>query len=123
MTGYKSALGSVVSCCLILFWGSWSDRHNRRKPCILVPFIGELLAVTGLMLCTYFESWPLEYTIFIEGFFPAITGGSFTAMMGMFSYISHISSKEQRTVRIGILNLCLTLGVPIGMAFSGILLK
>lgn len=44
-------------------------------------------------------------------------------LMGVFSYIADVSSEEQRTLRIGILNLCFSLGVPIGMAFSGILLK
>lgn len=44
-------------------------------------------------------------------------------LMGVFSYIADVTSEEDRTLRIGILNLCFSLGVPIGMAFSGILLK
>lgn len=43
--------------------------------------------------------------------------------MGIFSYISDVTTTEERTLRIGIVNLSFTLGVPIGMAFSGILLK
>lgn len=44
-------------------------------------------------------------------------------LMGVFSYIADITTEEERTLRIGIVNLCFSLGVPIGMAFSGILLK
>lgn len=44
-------------------------------------------------------------------------------MMGVFSYIADVTTSEERTMRIGVVNLCLSLGVPIGMAFSGILLK
>lgn len=44
-------------------------------------------------------------------------------LMGVFSYIADITNEEERTLRIGIVNLCFSLGVPIGMAFSGVLLK
>lgn len=44
-------------------------------------------------------------------------------LMGVFSYISDVTTEEERTARIGIANLCFTLGIPIGMACSGVLLK
>jgi PCFT/HCP family folate transporter-like MFS transporter 1/3 len=31
MQGWKTVLQSLMPCMLILFWGSWSDRHGRRK--------------------------------------------------------------------------------------------
>lgn len=31
MQGWKTVLQSLMPCLLILFWGSWSDRHGRRK--------------------------------------------------------------------------------------------
>lgn len=31
MQGWRSVLQSLMPCLLILFWGSWSDRHGRRK--------------------------------------------------------------------------------------------
>lgn len=44
-------------------------------------------------------------------------------IMGVYSYISEVSSVEHRTLRVGILNLCINISVPLGLAFSGILLK
>lgn len=123
MAGYRSAMYSVVSCLLILFWGSWSDRNRRRKPCMLIPIVGEFISVIGLMICAYFDNLSVEYCVFIEGFFPAISGGWATATMGYFSYIADASTEEQRTLRIGILNVCYGLAVPTGMALSGISLK
>lgn len=41
--------------------------------------------------------------------------------MGVFSYIADITTVESRTLRIGAANVFLSLGVPIGMALSGIL--
>lgn len=38
---------SVIGIVLVLFAGSWSDKSGRRKPCILIPQIGEALAQLG----------------------------------------------------------------------------
>ncbi len=35
---------SAIGIVLVLFAGNWSDKSGRRKPCILVPQIGDLLA-------------------------------------------------------------------------------
>ncbi|GAB0092395.1 MFS transporter superfamily [Sergentomyia squamirostris] len=123
MAGWKTVLQSALPCLLILFWGSWSDRHGRRKPCMLIPIVGELLAAIGLILCTYYEWLPMEASGVAESLFPGLTGGWFTQLMGTFSYIADITTEENRTLRIGIVNLCVSLGFPFGMALSGILLK
>lgn len=44
-------------------------------------------------------------------------------MVGIFSYIADITKESDRTVRIGIISLTYSVGVPFGMAFSGILLR
>lgn len=31
MQGWKTIFQSLLPCIFILFWGSWSDRHGRRK--------------------------------------------------------------------------------------------
>lgn len=141
MVGWKSIVQSSLPCLLLLFWGSWSDRHHRRKPCMIVPIIGECMKIIGLLLCYYFVKWPMEYVGIVESLCLAITGihhkvalidfksfciiiGGWSLMiMAVYSYISEVSSVEQRTLRVGILNLCIALSVPLGMAFSGILLE
>lgn len=74
MAGWKSVVQSSIPCVLILFCGSWSDRHRRRKPCMIIPIVGEFLADIGLILCTYFNGWPMEYGGIVQSFFPAIAG-------------------------------------------------
>lgn len=123
MVAWKTVIQSVFPCLIILFWGSWSDRHHRRKPCILIPIVGEFLATVGLMLCVFFENTPMEAAGLSEAIFPALTGGWFVMLMGVFSYIADITTEEERTLRIGILNVCFSVGVPIGTALSGVLLK
>lgn len=74
MTGWKQAITSAIPCLLILFFGSWSDRHGRRKPCILIPLCGQIVMAFALLLCVYFDRTPIEVAIFVEVFFPCITG-------------------------------------------------
>lgn len=121
---WKNALQSGLPALLIMFVGSWSDRWGKRKPCMLIPIVGELMTVLGLIVCTYFyHELPMEVAGFVEGFFPAITGGWFTMFMGVFSYIADVTTTEGRTLRIGIVNVFCSLGIPIGLALSGVLYK
>ena len=74
MTAWKTAIKSALPCLLILFFGSWSDRHGKRKPCILIPLLGDILMAFSLMLCVYFDKTPIEMAIFVQVFFTSITG-------------------------------------------------
>ena len=124
MTVWKTILQSGLPAFLILFVGGWSDRWGLRKPCMLLPIVGEFLTVIGLMFCTYFfYELPMEVNAFIEGLFPALTGGWFTMFLGMFSYIADVTTIESRTLRIGVVNVFCSLGIPVGLALSGILFK
>ncbi|KAG4072853.1 hypothetical protein HA402_002596 [Bradysia odoriphaga] len=123
MTAWKSIVQSALPCMMILFYGAWSDRHGRRLPCILMPIFGELTTVLGLICCTYFKSASVEVVGITDALFPGLSGGWFTMLMGVFSYMGDVTTEESRTVRIGIANLCFTLGIPIGTAISGILLR
>lgn len=124
MEAWKNIILTAIPSLLILFIGAWSDRTGKRKICILVPIVGDLLMCLSNILNTYyFYEIPVQVTMFFEAFLPAITGAWVTTYMGAFSYISEISGEETRTFRVGIANLCLTVGSPIGTALSGILLK
>ncbi|KAK0174940.1 hypothetical protein PV327_010643 [Microctonus hyperodae] len=122
MQTWKLTLQSGLPTLLILFLGAWSDRTGLRKPCMLMPIVGEFLTSVSLIACTYwFYELPMEAAGVSEALWPALTGGWFTMFMAIFSYIGDITTVESRTLRIGAVNVFLSLGVPIGMALSGIL--
>ncbi|EFA05964.2 lysosomal proton-coupled steroid conjugate and bile acid symporter SLC46A3 [Tribolium castaneum] len=122
MNTWKSMIQSLVPSLLLLFLGSWSDRHQRRKPCIILPILGEICTCTGFLLSTYFfYQLPMEFNAFFEAVPPALTGGWFAMFMAVFSYVSRISSVETRTLRIGAVNLFSNVSVTVGIALSGIL--
>ncbi|XP_018573988.1 uncharacterized protein LOC108913018 isoform X2 [Anoplophora glabripennis] len=119
---WKNIIQSLLPAFLLLFLGSWSDRHKRRKPCILNPILGEVAMTIGFLLCTYFfYELPLEVNIMAEAIPPGLTGGWFAMFMGVFTYISGVTSEKNRTVRIGAVNMFLNVSVCIGISLSGIL--
>lgn len=124
MQAWKSVIHTAVPTVLMLFIGAWSDKTGKRKICMLVPIFGEFMTcILNIMNTYFFYEIPVEWTVFMEVIFPSLTGGWYTMFLGAFSYMGDITSKDTRTFRIGILNLCMTVGFPIGMGLSGVLLK
>ncbi|XKL67101.1 hypothetical protein PGB90_010521 [Kerria lacca] len=124
MITWKTLVQSSIPAALIIFIGAWSDRTGRRKPGMLMPIVGEFLTSIGLIICTYyFYELPMEVAGLIEAIFPAITGGWMTMFMAVFSYVGDITSVKTRTLRIGIVNVFCSVGIPIGTALSGVLYR
>lgn len=121
---WKSIIQTAIPTVLVIYMGAWSDRTGNRKICILLPVFGEfLVSMSNIVSTFFFYEIPVEVTMALEGIFPAITGGWVMTFLGVFSYLSDVTEPESRTFRIGIANLCLTAGIPIGTALSGVLLK
>lgn len=121
---WKSVIHTIVPTILMLFIGAWSDKTGRRKICMTMPILGEMSTCVLTMINTYFfYEVSVEWTVFMEVIGPSLTGGWYTMFLGAFSYLGDITSRETRTFRMGILNLCMTIGFPIGMGLSGVLLK
>lgn len=122
MNAYKNLIQSLLPTFMLVFLGSWSDRHQRRKPCIIIPIIGDICSTIGFLISVYFfMELPVEFNCFFEALPPAITGGWFVMFMGIFSYISGVSSVETRTLRIGAVNLFFNVSITVGIAMSGIM--
>jgi MFS transporter, PCFT/HCP family, solute carrier family 46, member 3 len=121
---WKSVVHTALPTLLMLFIGAWSDKTGKRKICMLMPIFGEFMTCMLNMINTYFfYEVPVELTVFMEVIFPSLTGGWYTMFLGTFSYLGDITSQDSRTFRMGILSLCMTVGFPIGMGLSGILLR
>lgn len=124
INAYRNVIQSIVPSFLLIFLGAWSDKHRRRKPCIVMPLVGEIVTTCAFICSVYFfYQLPVEFNCFFEAVPPALTGGWFAMFMGVYSYISGISSVETRTLRIGAVNMFSNVSVTIGIALSGILYK
>ncbi|KAJ8943028.1 hypothetical protein NQ318_022572 [Aromia moschata] len=118
---FKNVIQSALPSALLLFLGSWSDRHKRRKPCIINPVLGDIAMILCFALCTYFfYELPMELNAISESLPPALTGGWFAMFMGTFTYISGVTSEETRTIRIGAVNMFMNVSLCVGIALSGV---
>lgn len=121
---WKGIIQTALPCIIIMFLGAWSDRTGKRKICIMLPIYGEVLtSLNNLLNVYFFYEIPVQITVFLETLFPAITGGWVVMFLGVFSYISDVTSEESRTFRVGLVNFCMTAGLPIGIGLSGFLLQ
>ncbi|XP_044264196.1 uncharacterized protein LOC123011014 isoform X2 [Tribolium madens] len=124
MHSWQIPLQSVMPLILVLFLGSYSDRHNLRKPFLLIPVLGEFFAVAGCMLCVVFmKEWPLASQGIAQTVVPSFFGGQTMIVMAVFAYIADVSTVEMRTLRVGVVQIVLNVCTPVGQAVSGILFE
>uniref|UniRef100_S4PBU9 Adenylate cyclase n=1 Tax=Pararge aegeria TaxID=116150 RepID=S4PBU9_9NEOP len=89
---------------------------------MVLPILGKLISVFGIILSTvFFLQVGLNETALIEGLPPALAGGRVSMTMAVYSYVTDITSDSERTFRLGIITAILTLSRPIGLALSGIM--
>lgn len=119
MQSWQQPMQSIMPLILVLFLGSFSDRHKWRKPFLIIPLFGELFAVAGCVASVIFmKSWPLEVFGVFQLVIPSFFGGQPMLTMAVFAYIADVSSLEMRTLRIGIVQIVLSAIVPLTHLFS-----
>lgn len=117
--GIRSPISSIFPLIIVLFAGGYSDKYNIRKPLMILPVVGDLLAVVVLLIASIFMyQLPMEFSGYLEKIFSAITG-SFTLMiMGIYSYLTAMSKEEDRTFRFGVFGIIVS-GIPLLYFMAG----
>lgn len=64
------------------------------------------------------ENWPVEYIIYTATLPMAFTGADVAIFAAVFAYVSDISSKESRTLRVTIVEVCYLATMPTGLALG-----
>ncbi|KAJ8960240.1 hypothetical protein NQ318_003965 [Aromia moschata] len=122
MHSWQQPVQSFMPLVLVLFLGSFSDRHKWRKPFLLLPVLGELFGILGCMLCAVFmRSWPLEAQGVSQKVIPSLFGGQIMLVMASTAYIADVSSVKMRTLRLGIVQIVLSVCSPLVYLFNGTL--
>ncbi|XP_071747857.1 probable peptidoglycan muropeptide transporter SLC46 [Lepeophtheirus salmonis] len=117
---YKEVLQSIPSAISTLFVGAWSDKCGR-KPAFLVPLFFNILEYIFYLLFSLYEQLSNQY--YILSAICGLGGGLPLFLAATFSYITDISSVEQRNTRISLIDGSLFIGLPLGSIFSGMMLK
>lgn len=119
MHSWQQPVQSVMPLILVLFLGSFSDRHKWRKPFLIMPIFGEFFSVIGCTLCVVFmRSWPLEVQGVFQTVVPSFFGGQTMVVMAVYAYIADVSTIEMRTLRIGVVQIILNVIYPLTQLFS-----
>ncbi|KAK9873128.1 hypothetical protein WA026_021363 [Henosepilachna vigintioctopunctata] len=122
MVALRSVIQGSFPLIVVIFAGSWSDRHNRRKPLILIPIIGEILCCTLLILNSiFFYELPLISTTLGDSLPFALLGGWPCMYSGVFSYIGSKYKGEENTMRVGIITVTYTSAYLLGSSAGGFL--
>lgn len=71
-----------------------------------------------IVVNAYMTDWPVEYIIYTAVLPMAITGADVAIFAAVFAYISDVSSKESRTLRLTIVEVCYLATMPTGIALG-----
>lgn len=66
----------------------------------------------------YQTHWPVEYIIYTATLPMAFTGADVAIFAAVFAYISDVSSREYRTLRVTIIEICYLATMPTGIALG-----
>ncbi|XP_022219134.2 LOW QUALITY PROTEIN: uncharacterized protein LOC111071865 [Drosophila obscura] len=124
VSGKRAPIAAIFPLIVLLFAGGWADRYNKRKPCMILPIIGEALSFgCQFVSAIFFDSLPMEFGAYCEAIVPALFGGLTFCLMAIYSYITIATPEEDRVFRFGIFAMFVT-GVPfIGQPISGLLFQ
>ncbi|KAL3286786.1 hypothetical protein HHI36_001280 [Cryptolaemus montrouzieri] len=119
---WQTPCQNIAPLILVFFLGSYSDRHQIRKPFMILPLIGELFAIIGCILSVIFmKEWPVEIQGILQTIVPSFFGGSTMLIMAVFSYVADSTTIEMRTMKVAMVQTVLNIAFPIGQFLSGIL--
>ncbi len=114
------ACETIPSIMVTLLMGAYSDKAGR-KFAIVIPLIGSIFRAiwTALVL---FCRLPIGL-ILIGAFTEGAMGGIGTLMMAAFSYIADVTTQDQRSFRIVVIEIAIALGSAISQIAIGYLIK
>lgn len=113
----------LIPLISVLLWGTWSDRNRLRKPLLLLPMLGEVIKNICLILCVFIGPTNAEIAFVAENIFSLLFGNWTIMMLGAYSHILDSSRREDISVKVGGTSIASTIGVPLGSALSGVLLR
>ncbi|XP_017842256.1 proton-coupled folate transporter [Drosophila busckii] len=117
---WENIAAHVFPIVLALFLGSFSDARGRKLP-LLMGLVGKLIYSSMIVVNAMMPSWPVEYVIYTATLPSALTGADVAIFASCFAYISDISTLEQRTIRVTILDVVYLTAMPTGVALGSYL--
>lgn len=110
---WNNIAGHVVPIILALFFGNWSDRRGRKLP-LIIGLLGKFIYSFMVVINSMMDTWDLNTIVYTASLPMGMLGGDVAIFGSCFAYISDISSVQQRTLRITILDVVYLSTMPTG---------
>lgn len=121
VTMIRSIIEAVCPAILSLFLGVWSDTHGR-KPLVVWPLLGmSMTAISVVIYSIWLDLGPWWYILTAVPI--SLCGGLTAIFTGSFSYISDITTNNNRSFRLALLEASIFLGSIIGSLLSSYLVQ
>ncbi|KAJ6643888.1 Proton-coupled folate transporter [Pseudolycoriella hygida] len=121
INAYTAPFVAVIGVLIVLFWGNWSDKSGKRKPCILVPLIFEFLGqLVALIAAIFMKQLTMEFNAILGAIIRAIGGGWSLMGIGLFSYLTEVTEEKDRVFRFGVMYQLYPIVTICTLPFSGI---
>ncbi|XP_078262000.1 lysosomal proton-coupled steroid conjugate and bile acid symporter SLC46A3 [Rhinoraja longicauda] len=122
---YVQLLYSVALTCLSIptsiLLGAWSDQGGRKLGMIL-PCIGALIGGAILIMMVQIQEMSVYWCIFAV-FFIGIFGNYAAVSLSVFSYVADVTTAENRSKCLAIVQAMIFIGGTVGFLLSGWLLQ
>ncbi|XP_058449168.1 uncharacterized protein LOC131429137 [Malaya genurostris] len=124
LNSYRSIITGIVQAIVLIFAGSWSDRVELRKPCLLIPVAADIISFCVLIMCAIFmREIPLEVTGILPNLITSFGGGAPLAVTGIYSYLTVCTNEKDRTFRFACAAVVIAIVPIVANFFSGFLYK
>lgn len=103
-----------------VYAGPIIDKDPKKLRYILmIPLLGHCICDTGNYLSVYFWNWHPAVTAVYDALIVGFSGSTIGFCTICVSYLSYMSSKKERTIRIGFFYFCVCVGLSVGYFTSG----
>ncbi|KAJ8717954.1 hypothetical protein PYW07_005884 [Mythimna separata] len=117
----RTIIEAVVPAILSFFLGVWSDTHGR-KPLVVWPLFGMTMSSALMVIYSMMDS--LGPWWYILTAIPYSLSGGFTIFFtGAFCYLSDITTSDNRSIRMTIMEASVGLGSVVGSLLSSHVLR
>ncbi|XP_043551429.1 proton-coupled folate transporter isoform X2 [Chiloscyllium plagiosum] len=116
-----TAVLTILSIPPSILLGAWSDQAGRKLGMIL-PSIGASLGGAVLIVMVQVKQISVYWCVFASALI-GIFGNYVAIFLSVFSYVADITTDENRTMRIGIVQSMIYIGGTVGYLLSGWLLQ
>ncbi|XP_030751845.1 proton-coupled folate transporter [Sitophilus oryzae] len=114
---WNNVAGHAGQIILAFFMGAWSDKRGRKLP-LIIGLIGKLYYSVMIVVNSLKPDWPVMYIVYTATLPMTITGADVAIFAAAFTYLVDVSSKENRTIRVTLLEVCYLATMPTGIALG-----